>query len=82
MKPETRLDLSRRSIQLKNQLYATLTTGEVCHGWHKHYKTVLQAIHAGNIVARKAGKTWVISRKSVYQRWGKPLEHREFLDLE
>jgi hypothetical protein len=82
MKPETRKDLSRRSFQLKSQLYATLTTGEVVHGWDKHYKTVIQAIHAGNLVARKAGKTWVISRRSVYQWWGKPVVAREFLDEE
>lgn len=82
MKPETRLDKSRRSFRLKSQLYGVLTTAEVATGWDKHYKTVLQAIHAGNLVARKAGKTWVISRKSVYQWWGKPAIQREFQDNE
>ena len=82
MKQEIKLDKSRRAFRLKAQLYGALTTAEVAHGWDKHYKTVLQQIHAGNLVARKAGKTWVISYRSVVAWWGKPVELRPFLDEE
>lgn len=56
-------------------IYRVITIHEICAGWHKHKKTVEQAIKYGNIVARKSGKTWLISYRSVVAWWGEPLEN-------
>lgn len=50
------------------------TMDEVAAGWHKHYKTVKLAIDTGRLTARKAGRQWLISRRSVIRLWGNPLE--------
>ena len=82
--------LNARNEEMKRHarqdIYRVLTIAEVCNGWNKHYKTVIQAIKASNIVARKSGKAWIISYRSVVAWWGEPStvrDHTEaFLDLE
>lgn len=59
--------------QAKEDIKQVMTIHEVCEGWDKHENTVRQAINYGNIVARKSGKAWIISYKSVVAWWGQPL---------
>lgn len=63
-------------------IFRVLTISEVCAGWHRHDKTVRQAIRTGNIVARRAGKAWVVSYRSVVAWWGDPIERDVYLNDE
>lgn len=49
-----------------------VTVPEACEMWDKPRNTLLYAIDAGNIVARKSGSTWLISVPSLVKRWGWP----------
>lgn len=82
VKRKPRNPLAAKGWRTKAQLYGVLSTSEVCNGWHVHYKTVIAAIHAGNITARKAGKQWMISYRSCVAWWGKPIEARVYQDVE
>lgn len=59
--------------QAREDILNVLTVHEVCEGWDKHENTVRQAIEYKNIVARKSGKAWIISYKSVIAWWGQPV---------
>lgn len=82
MKRNQRKELAQISWRLKGQLYGVLSTTEVCDGWHIHYTTVINAIRQGNVVARKAGRFWMISYRSAVKYWGKPIEIRVHQDEE
>lgn len=82
MKKGQRKELAQISWRLRSQLYGCLTTTEVCAGWHVHYTTVINAINKRHIVARKAGRAWLISYRSVVKYWGKPQEMKVYLDEE
>lgn len=55
-------------------LYWVVTIPEACALWDKPRNTLLYAIDAGNITARKSGKCWLISVPSLVKRWGWPKE--------
>jgi excisionase family DNA binding protein len=50
------------------------TTDEVAHDLHISVRTVLRAIHAGKLTARRAGKQYLLTRAAVREWWeGMPL---------
>lgn len=48
------------------------TVPEACALWDKPRNTLLYAIDTGNVIARKSGKTWILSLHSLVALWGKP----------
>lgn len=64
--------------RVMNALKDVLTIREIAQRWRLHPTTVRRAIDARHaaLVARKspddARGTWLITRASVEQRWGKP----------
>jgi len=59
-------------------MYALLTIAEIAHHWGKHYRSVERALDRGRypLRGRQTGPgrgCWLISRRSVELRWGKPV---------
>lgn len=49
-----------------------VTPAEVCERWGKSKKAVMARLWAGDFVARKSGRTWLIAIRSVIYWWGSP----------
>jgi excisionase family DNA binding protein len=53
---------------------AVFTTDQVAHDLHISVRTVLRALHAGKIKARRAGKQYLLTRAAIREWWeGMPL---------
>lgn len=53
-------------------LELVLTPSEVSELWGISKKSVMARLWAGDFVARKSGKTWLIAKSSVIHWWGLP----------
>lgn len=53
-------------------LLLVLTVPEACEMFCKPRNTILYAIDAGNLCARKSGATWLVSLQSLIEWFGWP----------
>ena len=63
---------SRKSDPVLRELFACVTVAEASERWHVHTNSVLAAIIAGKLDARKSGGVWLITTESLIRYWGKP----------
>lgn len=59
--------------RFESALYRVTTVPEACKLWKKPRNTLLYAIDAGNLTARKSGKNWLVSVESLIHLWGHPV---------
>lgn len=49
-----------------------ITAAEAARLYHRDRKTIIYAIDAGRLAARRIGRDWLITRRSLLALWGKP----------
>lgn len=57
-----------------DDLMLVTTVATVAEYWHYHPDTIRYHCERGTLAARKDGKTWLISLRSVIDLWGIPAD--------